>query len=364
VLLFATAFEPDPFTAALLQAAVLLVAIRFLDVWEREPTWLVCALAVWGAAGATILAAAGNDALQGLLSEQVRLVWGPAIYAPVIEESAKGIVLLAALLASGATARHFGIAPQFDGPTDGMVYGAAVGVGFAFAENSFAFLNEAFTSAGREVLAFREGFFNLNTLSHGVYTATLGAGLGLASWATARSARVAFALAGFAGAVLLHTLHNGLTSLILVSRHGLDATALYYDGAPMPLGLLNQLDESFSSAIAAVRALDYALIALFLVALVAWTSYQKRVLAAELEAGVRRGAVTPGDRDLALRPLHRAMGYLRLAREGRAGEIALRRSRIRALTTTAFADWRARGGLFPSPDPGPSRALSVQRARP
>jgi RsiW-degrading membrane proteinase PrsW (M82 family) len=360
---FATAFEPDPFTAAVLQAAVLLIAIRFLDVWEREPMWLVCGLVVWGAAGATLLAAAGNGALEGLLSENVQLVWGPAIWAPLVEESAKGIVLLAALLASWAAAQHFAIAPEFDGPTDGMVYGAAVGVGFAFAENSFAFLNEAFTGAGREVLAFREGFLNLNTLSHAVYTATLGAGLGLASWAKHRTARIAFALGGFAGAVFLHTLHNGLTSLILVSRHGLDASAAYYDGARLPPGLLDQLDESFSSAIAALRVLDYALIALFLLALSVWTAYQRRVLAAELDSSVARGDVTPADRELALRPLRRATEYVHLARAGRAGEIDVRRRRIRALTTGAFADWRARGGFCPSPEPGARASLNPQKAR-
>ena len=72
---------------------------------------------------------------------------------------------------------------------DGVVYGAAVGIGFAFAENNIHFVQEAYVrgvAEGFRTLEAREGFLNLNTLSHAIYTASFGLGLGLSTWSRTR----------------------------------------------------------------------------------------------------------------------------------------------------------------------------------
>jgi RsiW-degrading membrane proteinase PrsW (M82 family) len=93
---------PDPFTAALLQAVVLLAIVRALDVYEREPVRILAVMALWGAVGATSLSLVGNGIVDGLLPEDVAAVWGAAISAPLVEEVAKGIALVVAFLASAS----------------------------------------------------------------------------------------------------------------------------------------------------------------------------------------------------------------------------------------------------------------------
>ena len=97
----------DPFAAddlvlsiALLQAVVVLLVIRFLDLYEREPIGVVALLFLWGAIVAGLLASAGNTALEGALPHDVDVVFGPAISAPVVEEVAKGLALVIAVVAS------------------------------------------------------------------------------------------------------------------------------------------------------------------------------------------------------------------------------------------------------------------------
>ena len=61
-------------------------------------------------------------------------MFGTAIDAPLVEETSKGIVLIILFGISYLIAKRFGVL-EFNGVTDGIVYGAAVGLGFSFAEN-------------------------------------------------------------------------------------------------------------------------------------------------------------------------------------------------------------------------------------
>jgi hypothetical protein len=60
--------------------------------------------------------------------------FGPAIAALLVEEVAKGFALVIAFCLSWWAARRFGFL-EFEELTDGIVYGAAVGLGFAFTED-------------------------------------------------------------------------------------------------------------------------------------------------------------------------------------------------------------------------------------
>jgi RsiW-degrading membrane proteinase PrsW (M82 family) len=352
---------PDPFTAALLQAVVLLALVRALDVYEREPVKLLALMAVWGAVGATSIALLGNNAISALLPEDVDAVWGAAISAPLVEEVAKGLALVAAFLASIWTAKRFGNA-EFNGPTDGMVYGVAVGVGFAFAENNFYLLQEERLQDGLAVLDLREGFFNLNTLAHGIYTGLFGAGLGMATWTRDKVARVLWPLGGLALGMALHALHNGLVSLVLVREYGFQATADLFLDAPLPDPLIERMIETADATVGAMKVLDYALVPLFLLALGLWVRHQRRVLVHELQEEVATGLVTPAEVRFASHYGLRLTWYARLVMAGRFEQLSAVRRAYAELAELAFAKWRRRVGDGPEAAVE-SRRVAVRRLR-
>jgi RsiW-degrading membrane proteinase PrsW (M82 family) len=185
-------------TYALIQAGVFLVLIRLTDLYQREPITVVGLMVLWGATISCLLAVPGNEFVNGLLSERTRLVFGPAITAPLVEEAAKGIALVIAFLLSQVAARRFG-AHAFEGLSDGLVYGAAVGMGFAFTEDVFYFYglaNQAGVREGWELFQSRVDLFGLNMLGHSIYTGLFGAGLGAATVIVRRRRRVHAAVGG------------------------------------------------------------------------------------------------------------------------------------------------------------------------
>jgi protease PrsW len=333
----------DPLTLAVASALVLLVLVRALDVWEREPLGLLLALFLWGALGAGGIAAAGNQAVEAALSEDVALVYGAAISAPLVEEIAKGVALLAAVLASGWTARRFRTR-EFSGPTDGMVYGVAVGLGFAFSENYVYFLNDTFTSeslaAGFATLDAREGFLNLATLGHGVYTGLFGLGLGLATWSADRLSRIAWPLIGLGAGMFLHAVNNGMVELIASARYGFDTVAEIYRTEQLPPDIADQFTATYNAVVTVLLLWRYALAALFFLALLLWVRQQGRILARELA----EEAITPAEARTASQYGARLVAYARLARAGRWSELRALRHLHAVLAELAFEKWRVRRG--------------------
>src|SRR5690606_30171044 len=121
---------------------------------------------------------------------------GPVVTAPLVEEPAKALVLLAIL----AT-------PHFDDMTDGFVYGAAAGLGFAMVENLLYFRGAVGDPTAWVGTVLVRTFFSANM--HATATAVAGAAVG---WARFRSApvRLAAAAFGLALAMGVHGLWHGL----------------------------------------------------------------------------------------------------------------------------------------------------------
>ena len=126
------------FVYAFLQAAIFLLVIRFLDLYEREPLAALAIVALWGALAATAISAVGNGIVFGVLNEDLALALGPDLRAPRRGDG-KGLALVAAFALSTWASRRYGWL-EFEGVTDGIVYGAAVGLGFALVEDLFYFL--------------------------------------------------------------------------------------------------------------------------------------------------------------------------------------------------------------------------------
>lgn len=303
---------------ALVQLVVFLLLIRFLDLYEREPLSVLAIMAAWGAIGAGILSTVGNEAVAGLLSSKVEAAFGSAISGPLVEESAKGLALVAAFVISHWAFERFGWL-EFEGVTDGIVYGAAVGLGFAFTEDLLYLFEE-----GLKEYRDRIDLIGVGQLGHAVYTGTFGAGLGLATWSRGWPARIGFPIIGLGIAMLMHAAHNGLTNLVLVLRYGLETTASWkgFDVGYVPSvfvsrELAERMQATADAAATVGGLLDYAFATAFGVAIFLWLRHQRRVIRDELEEEATRGLISREEWEAMPRYWRRSVWYWRLLWEGK-----------------------------------------------
>jgi RsiW-degrading membrane proteinase PrsW (M82 family) len=181
------------------------VLIYRLDLYEREPVSLALGAFVWGAFAATSLslsAAGWDQVVADAFGATFSGRWGPAITAPLVEETLKGVgVVLVYLIARD----------ELDDVMDGFVYGALVGLGFAVVEDVLYFM-AAFGGTPAGVL---EGFYvrvvSSGLYGHVLYTGLVGMAVGYVvtrRTKRSRSRRVVVA-AGLCGlAVAAHALWN------------------------------------------------------------------------------------------------------------------------------------------------------------
>ncbi|HEU5348975.1 MAG TPA: PrsW family glutamic-type intramembrane protease [Ktedonobacterales bacterium] len=188
-------------TIPLVPALGVALVVMALDRYEREPWSLLLGAFLWGALIAIAPALFLERRLTGLLANALASAGLPgglvhaasqAVSAGFSEEAIKGIglVLLLVLLRD-----------EFDNVTDGILYGALIGAGFAMVENFVYFAVAPRADLG--VLIF--GRVILGWLSHSTFTAFFGAGLGFARETRNRRWQRRAPLLGFAVALLLHT---------------------------------------------------------------------------------------------------------------------------------------------------------------
>jgi len=209
VFLFTQAAGPG--VAAICTAACIpttafgLFVVRRMDRNEKEPWRLVLVAAGWGAIVATSLVIWGESIWEAFSVNS--LVPGPgldvsnAFSAGIFEELAKGSAVLLLFLVM----RH-----EFDDVVDGIVYGAAVGLGFNFME-SIAYMTNLYAILGPEgVGGYVAGFqwYSRQVLGlffgHATYTALVGAGIGIARQLPRRSQKVVAIVCGFLVAIAAH----------------------------------------------------------------------------------------------------------------------------------------------------------------
>jgi RsiW-degrading membrane proteinase PrsW (M82 family) len=182
-----------------------LFVVRRMDRNEKEPWRLVLVAAAWGAIVATSLVIWGETLWDQVA--QRSLVPGPgldastAFSAGLFEELAKGLAVVLLFLV---------MRNDFDDVVDGIVYGAAVGLGFNFLE-SIAYMTNLYAIFspdgigwyaaglqwyGRQVLGL---FFG-----HATYTAFIGAGLGIARQLPNKRQKAFAIVSGFLIAIAGH----------------------------------------------------------------------------------------------------------------------------------------------------------------
>lgn len=199
----------------LLATAVIFVYVGFiwwLDRYEREPFWLVGLVFLWGAIGGTCFACIVSIPLAGAVGEvttaAVAMAFSTVVIAPVVEEVTKGLIFVPLVLTH-----------HFDNETDGLIYGAAVGLGFAAIENILYYVSaiEAGMTAVLTVIVLRTLF---SSLVHAISSATLGMFIGYARHRPGASRWLIYPLIGYALAVLNHALWNGAATLSQVEWLG------------------------------------------------------------------------------------------------------------------------------------------------
>ena len=193
---------------ALLPVPFLIAVVLLLDRLEPEPRGNLVFAFAWGAGIAALLAAVINTVglvfitqpeLGKTTGEYVSATFG----APVVEESLKGGVLFWLLWRRRQ---------EFDGPTDGIIYAAMVGLGFAMMENVGYYISALVRPSvgGVSLLGVTFVFRGiLAPLAHPMFTSMTG--IGVAYAAMHRHGGWAVVL-GLLGAMTLHGLWNGLTT--------------------------------------------------------------------------------------------------------------------------------------------------------
>ncbi len=208
---------PGPFALVTFLAALafplILLVVFWLDRYEPEPSRYRLAALGWGGVVAVILSF--------VLESAVSLVTGDAsfatfaIVAPVIEETGKGLFLVAVVLLRR---------DQIHGLLDGVVYGALVGVGFAFVEDILYYLS-ALTEGGAPGLTATVVLRGvMSPFAHPLFTSATGLGIGIGLSSRSRWKRVVAPVLGFLTAIALHGVWNG--SAFFGTRNFLQAYAL------------------------------------------------------------------------------------------------------------------------------------------
>jgi RsiW-degrading membrane proteinase PrsW (M82 family) len=210
--------------AAIFMPLIFLVIAWLADYYKREPFRFVFAMFMWGVMSTLVAFFVNTTVLQGVElftgSTGVALAISAVFVAPVVEETAKGLGLL-------TLAGHH----EYDSIIDGIIYGFAVGMGFAAVENWLYFVARYNpVDAGGLVpwvylILYRS---LLGSLSHGCFTAALGGVIGFfKSRPGLRQHTLAAFLIGLPVAMFLHGTGNLLVIIGSITETGL--------GLPVPV---------------------------------------------------------------------------------------------------------------------------------
>ncbi|HEU4908722.1 MAG TPA: PrsW family glutamic-type intramembrane protease [Propionibacteriaceae bacterium] len=198
ILIFLLGGPTGALIATLLAAVsfpVLILICFWLDRYEPEPASYRLAALGWGAVAAVVLSFIAEQLLFGLPGTTEFA--GAALGAPVVEELAKGLFLVAIVIF-----RH----SEIDGLLDGIIYGALVGIGFAFVEDIVYYL-QSLQAGELGITFFLRGI--MSPFAHPLFTAATGIGIGIAVSTRRPGVRVFAPILGFLAAIVMHAIWNG-----------------------------------------------------------------------------------------------------------------------------------------------------------
>ncbi|GHO45289.1 PrsW family glutamic-type intramembrane protease [Ktedonospora formicarum] len=204
----------------LIPASLTVWLVNVIDRYEREPWSLRLAAFLWGGVIAIPLAQlieSWIDSLISGLSPQTSTLLRSVLQGlnpGVTEEALKGLGLLLLFLV---------LRDQFDNVTDGFVYGALIGAGFAMTENFIYFANYVskdslpYLFVGRIVLGW---------LTHPTFSICVGVALGYVRHTRVRWLHWVIPLGGFLVALILHSFYDFVTFYSKAAMTSLSATSI------------------------------------------------------------------------------------------------------------------------------------------
>ncbi|GAC1364905.1 MAG: hypothetical protein PVS3B1_15050 [Ktedonobacteraceae bacterium] len=208
-------------TIPIIPALGINLLVNFMDRFEREPWFLRLAAFLWGAIIAippTLLIEQYVDSLRPLIlgphpDDTVHAIFA-GLNAGVTEETVKGLGLLLLFVV---------LRDEFDNVTDGIIYGALIGAGFAMVENYTYFATHP-----KSLLVLLIGRVVLGWLSHSTFTACFGAALGYIRHTRVRWQHIVIPLVGYVVAVGLHSVFDFVNFFAssLVSHYPTNANVL------------------------------------------------------------------------------------------------------------------------------------------
>ncbi len=193
-------------TIPLVPAIGIFLLVNFMDRYEREPWFLRLAAFLWGAIiaipPALFIEQYIDNMLQNIFdpnntSEIIRVIF-QGLNAGITEETFKGIGLLLLFII---------LRDEFDNVTDGIVYGALIGAGFAMVENFSYFAQHSKSSLAYLIV----GRIILGWLGHSTFIACFGAALGYIRHTRDRWKQIVIPIVGFLVAVGLHSFFDFVT---------------------------------------------------------------------------------------------------------------------------------------------------------
>src|SRR5947207_1449428 len=189
---------------ASLPVPIYIMLLLWIDRYESEPLWMLATAFLWGALVAVFIAIILNTINGAIIaaatkSAQIGQNFGAVISAPIVEESAKALILLILFLWKK---------DEFDGIIDGIVYAGMVGLGFAMTENILYYGRAVQEGVGALTFIFvLRGM--AAPFSHPLFTSMTGIGLGWSRQSTNGFVKLVMPVLGFMLAILLHATWNG-----------------------------------------------------------------------------------------------------------------------------------------------------------
>jgi protease PrsW len=320
--------------AAVIPAIFFSYLVIILDRYEREPVWILLGTFFWGALvafgvsyvlntifGITAAAILGFDQAEVLTA---------AVSAPIVEEVAKGSVLLLLFL----LLHH-----EFDNVLDGIVYGSLVGIGFAMTEN-ITYFGRAFVEAG--YIGVGISFFLrvvLSGLAHAAYTAATGVGFGIARTTNSSLLKIAAPLGGLGLAIFMHFSWNFFAATLIPNRvFGPVETA---GDALLRLFVLHPLVTALF--------LGPAVLTLAAIIGIVWRR-EERIIREQLRDEVAAGVITPEEYARLTSTRRRIAHELRVLRSHGPRAWYAQEQLHQAATSLAFRKWHLSRGERPKND--------------
>lgn len=185
--------------------------VYWVDRYEKEPRLLLGLVFGWGA----ILAASAAFLVNSVLglgiylfthSERLTDLTTGMLIAPIVEECLKGFAVLIVFMVFRS---------EFDSILDGIIYASITALGFAATENAFYIYTYGYHENGPLgiLIMFVVRVF-LVGWQHPFYTCFTGIGLAIARLSSRRTVKILAPITGLCAAILTHSFHNTLASVL------------------------------------------------------------------------------------------------------------------------------------------------------